>query len=118
MDLIPQVTHFLDQLDHPLRKEIELLRAVLLTVDEAIGENTKWIRPNYTFAGEDRIAVKIPPSQMIQLFFHRGVKKQVQLKKRLIQDPFGLLDKNENHRAIPGFRRQKRFPLAGSNLPS
>jgi len=99
-----EVTHFLDNLNHPLRKEIELLRSIILETEVGIGENIKWNGPNYTFAGEDRITMKIHPPRQIQLIFHRGAKKLEQPKERLIEDPFGLLAWRENDRAIIGFR--------------
>lgn len=116
MNPSPEVTRFLDQLDHPLRKEIEQLRAILLAADESIGENIKWNGPNYTFAGEDRITMKIQPPKMIQLIFHRGAKKQEQPRERLIQDPFGLLDWRENDRAIIGFRSAEEISAQREKL--
>jgi hypothetical protein len=100
----PEVTQFLDASTHPLRDAIELLRSIILETDEGIGENIKWNGPNYTFAGEDRITMKIHPPKQVQLIFHRGAKKQEQPKERLINDPYGLLDWRENDRAIVGFR--------------
>ena len=112
----PDVTRFLDQLGHPLRKKIELLRATLLAADETVGENIKWNGPNYTLAGEDRITMKIQPPKMIQLIFHRGTKKQEQPQERLIEDPFGLLDWRENDRAIIGFRSEEEIATQRDKL--
>ena len=109
MKVNPEVTQFLDSSPHPLRAEIELLRSIILETDEGVGENIKWNGPNYTFAGEDRITIKIHPPKQIQLIFHRGAKKQEQPKDRLIHDPFGLLDWRENDRAIVGFRNAEEI---------
>lgn len=112
----PEVTQFLDSSPHPLRAEIELLRSIILETDGGVGENIKWNGPNYTFAGEDRITMKIHPPKQIQLIFHRGAKKQEQPKDRLIHDPFGLLDWRENDRAIVGFRNAEEINLNRDKL--
>lgn len=112
----PEVTLFLDASIHPLRDAIELLRSIILETDEGVGENIKWNGPNYTFAGEDRITMKIQPPKQIQLIFHRGAKKKAQPKERLIQDPFGLLDWRENDRAIVGFRNSEEMSLNQEKL--
>ncbi|GAA0880667.1 hypothetical protein GCM10009119_36370 [Algoriphagus jejuensis] len=112
----PEVTHFLDALDHPLRTEIELLRSIILESDKGIRENIKWNGPNFIFAGTDRITMKIHPPKQIQLVFHRGAKKLEQPKERLIQDRFGLMDWRENDRAIVGFRTQAEITSNRDNL--
>jgi len=112
----PEVTQFLDASAHPLRDAIELLRSIILETDEGVGENIKWNGPNYTFAGEDRITMKIHPPKQIQLIFHRGAKKREQPKDRLIADPFGLLDWRENDRAIIGFRNTEEISLNQEKL--
>lgn len=112
----PDVTHFLDRLDHPLRKEIESLRSIILETDGGIGEYIKWNGPNYSFAGEDRITMKIQPPKQIQLIFHRGAKKLKQPSERLTNDPYGLLDWRENDRAIVGFRSEAEITLHREKL--
>ena len=100
----PQVSEFLDQLQHPLRAEIELLRTLILETNSKIEENIKWNGPNYSVNGEDRITMKIQPPKIIQLIFHRGAKKLEQPIQHLIEDPFRLLDWKENDRAVIGFK--------------
>ncbi|GAA4419993.1 hypothetical protein GCM10023187_54880 [Nibrella viscosa] len=98
------VTKFLDDLHHPLRAEIELLRLTILNADDSITENIKWNGPNYCFEGEDRITIRIHPPKQLQLIFHRGVKKQPQPKDKIIDDNSGLLAWKENDRAIASFK--------------
>ena len=116
MNLNPEVTHFLDALNHPLREEIELLRSIILETKGSIRENIKWNGPNYTFAEEDRITMKIHPPKQVQLIFHRGAKKKEQPKNRLIQDPYALLDWRENDRAIVGFRNANEISSSREKL--
>lgn len=99
----PEVTHFLDKLNHPLRKEIELLRENILSAKSGIEENIKWNGPNYTFNEEDRITMKIQPPKNMQLIFHRGAKVLPMPNERLIKDDFGLLIWKTNDRAIATF---------------
>lgn len=60
-----EVTGFLDVTDHPMRKEIERLRCIILSADSGLTESVKWNGPNYSFAGEDRFTMRIhPPKQL------------------------------------------------------
>jgi len=103
-NLNEEVTKFLDEQNHPLRKEIELLRQIILTSGEEFTENIKWNAPNYCHHNEDRITMKINPPKQIQLIFHRGAKKLVQPPTKLIDDETELLVWKENDRAITSFK--------------
>ncbi|WP_276371227.1 DUF1801 domain-containing protein [Chryseolinea sp. H1M3-3] len=74
------VTKFLDELQHPLRDQIEQLRKSILSANSGLTENIKWNGPNYGFHGEDRITMRIHPPRQIQLIFHCGAKVQEQPK--------------------------------------
>jgi len=100
----PEVTTFLLAQNHPLINEIELLREIILSCDKGLSENIKWNGPNYVFAGEDRVTMKINPPKNIQLILHRGAKKLKQPKDKLIKDDSGLLLWKENDRAIITFK--------------
>lgn len=99
-----EVTKFLDDLCHPLRNEIELLRKIIVNSVSGIEENIKWNGPNYTFNSEDRITMRIQPPKQIQLIFHRGAKKLAQPTERLINDTSKLLVWKENDRAVVSFK--------------
>lgn len=94
------VTKFLDDLNHPLRTEIETLRSIILGSITGLEENIKWNGPNYCKAGDDRITMRIHPPKQIQIILHRGAKKLTQPKQRLIEDDSGLLSWKENDRAV------------------
>lgn len=98
-----EVNQFLDQLNHPLRKEIEQLRKYILSAKSGSEENIKWNGPNYTFNGEDRITMKIHPPKNVQLIFHRGAKILEMPKEKLIIDYSGLLTWKTNDRAVATF---------------
>ncbi|GEO05658.1 hypothetical protein AAE02nite_33220 [Adhaeribacter aerolatus] len=95
-----EVTEFLDNLNHPFRKEIEQLRIIILNANPDIKEGIKWNGPNYSFNSEDRITMRIQPPKQIQLIFHRGAKVKEQPKGKLITDDSGLLTWKENDRAV------------------
>ncbi|MCB9195172.1 MAG: DUF1801 domain-containing protein [Flavobacteriales bacterium] len=100
------VTHFLDDLNHPLRPEIDLLRKLVLDAKEGLVENIKWNGPNYQYHGEDRITMKIHPPKQIQIIFHRGAKKQDQPAAKLIQTDASFLSWKENDRAVATFKNR------------
>ncbi len=99
-----EVTQFLKEQNHPLIDIIDILRESILSADKSITENIKWNGPNYCSKGEDRITMKIFPPKNIQLIFHRGAKKQVQPKDKLIKDDSGLMVWKENDRAVMTFK--------------
>lgn len=101
-----EVTLFLDEQNHPLRKEIEELRDSILSANKKLTENIKWNGPNYCFENEDRITMRIMPTtiQHLQLICHRGSKKADQPKERIIENKSKLLVWKENDRAIATFK--------------
>ena len=94
------VTKFLDKLKHPLRKEIDEVRSVILSAGTGLEENIKWNGPNYSVGEDDRVTMRIQPPRQIQLIFHRGAKVLKQPKDKLIDDTSGLLDWKGNDRAV------------------
>lgn len=111
-----EVTTFLDGLNHPLRKEMELLRTGILAAQCGLVENIKWNGPNYSFKNEDRITMRIQPPKQLQLIFHRGAKKQQQPKDKLISDPSGILSWKENDRAVATFKSLKEIESRKTDL--
>jgi len=108
--LNPEVSRFLDDLDHPFRNEIELLRECILNAKD-LQENIKWNAPNYTFDSQDRITMKIQPPKMIQLIFHCGAKVQQEPSEKLVKEDFGLLQWKTNDRAIATFKNRADIEL-------
>ena len=103
------VTKFLDGQDHPYRNEIEQLRLIILGANNKLTENIKWNGPNYSFASEDRITMRIQPPRQVQLIFHRGAKVKEQPKDKLIREDFGILTWKENDRAIATFKNMQEI---------
>jgi hypothetical protein len=113
-----EVTDFLDELNHPFRKEIELLRNVVLSADTNLTENIKWNGPNYCFDNEDQITMRIQPttSMQIQLIFHRGAKKQEQPTDKMFASKSKMLVWKENDRAIASFKNRQDIDNAKTEL--
>jgi len=103
------VTKFLDEQNHPYRNEIEQLRLIILGANNKLSENIKWNGPNYSFAGEDRITMRIQPPKQVQLIFHRGAKVKEQPKDKLIREDFGILTWKGNDRAIATFKNMQEI---------
>lgn len=98
-----QVMAFLETLEHPLKREIEALRTIILSASERLTEHIKWNAPSFCVEDEDRITFKLFPPKNIQLIFHRGAKVKEQPQDRLIADPHALLKWAANDRAVATF---------------
>lgn len=117
INLNSEVTALLDELKHPFRKEIEELRNCILLADKNLTENIKWNGPNYCFDNEDRITIRVqPPTKQVQLIFHRGAKKQEQLKDKLISNKSKMLVWKENDRAIVTFKSPQEIENGKAEL--
>ena len=102
-----EVTALLDQLNHPMRSEIDTLRNVILDASEQLDENVKWNGPNYSIGADDRITLKVQPAKQVQIIFHRGAKKQQQPSKKLIDTKNPLFVWKENDRAVVTLKTAK-----------
>jgi hypothetical protein len=69
-----EVDRFLAGLEHPLKAEIERVRAIILAADPEITERIKWNAPSFCYQGDDRVTMKLHPPASLQLIFHRGAK--------------------------------------------
>jgi hypothetical protein len=110
------VTAFLDEQNHPFRKEIEQLRNCILSTNTALTENIKWNAPNYCFDSEDRITMRIQPPKQVQIIFHRGAKVKEQPKEKLIKNDFGMLVWKGNDRAIASFKNMEAIENGKTDL--
>lgn len=119
INLNSKVTDLLDELKHPFRNEIELLRICILKANGGLEENIKWNGPNYCFGNDDRITMRVqPPTKQVQLIFHRGAKKQEQTKDKLISNKSKLLVWKENDRAIITFKSLQDIENGKAELTS
>jgi hypothetical protein len=80
------------ELDHPLKRDIETVRQIILNIDPGISEAIKWNAPS--FRTTDFFAtVNLRSRERVQLIFHTGAKvKGVATTGINIADPAGLLE--------------------------
>ena len=100
----PEVDRFMKGLNHPLKEEIEQLRAAILNSDDAITEHIKWKAPRFCYAGEDRVTFRLYPAERAQLIFHRGVKVKGDAADFAFEDDAGLLRWVAADRAVVALR--------------
>jgi hypothetical protein len=100
----PEVDRFMAGLNHPLKEEIEQLRAAILNSNDAITEHIKWKAPSFCYADEDRVTFRLYPEDRVQLVFHRGAKVKGDAANFAFDDHTGLLRWVANDRAVVALR--------------
>ncbi|MET3699571.1 uncharacterized protein DUF1801 [Bacillus oleivorans] len=96
-----QVTEFMENLDHPLKEEIDAVRKIILSTNGQITEQIKWNAPSFCFNNEDRITFNLHGKGMFKLIFHCGAKvKDRADKEPLFVDDTGILEWVSGDRAI------------------
>lgn len=85
-----EVNDFMAGLEHPLKAEIEAVRALILGADQRIHEGIKWNAPSF-YLTEHFATFKLRPMETIQVVFHTGAKARPTVTAMEISDPSGLL---------------------------
>lgn len=80
-----------DVSDHPLRKEIEAVRRIILGVSATISEGVKWNAPSFRTEKEWFATVNLRGKESLQIIFHLGAKARRDLKAFKVADPNGLM---------------------------
>src|SRR5687767_3603961 len=99
-----EVEQFMSELDHPLKEEIERLRAAILDSNHGITEHVKWNAPSFCYAGEDRVTFRLYPEDRAQLVFHRGAKIKDDAGAFAFDDDTDLLRWVATERAVVALR--------------
>ena len=99
------VTDFIENLDHPLKDEVELLRTIILAADEGIIEQIKWKAPSFCYQGQDRITFNLHKNDRVLIVFHRGAKATDSQGFRF-EDSTGLLEWASADRALLTFHNK------------
>ena len=98
----PAVDAFLNDLDHPLKAEVEAVRRIILGADPAIREGIKWNAPS--FRTTDWFATLNLRQDQVWLILHLGAKKKAAAATGIdIADPAGLLEWLAKDRAVVKF---------------
>jgi uncharacterized protein YdhG (YjbR/CyaY superfamily) len=85
------VVALLRDLKHPLKKEIEAVRRIVLGVSPAISEGVKWKAPSFRTEKDFFATVNLRAKDSAQLILHLGAKVRPDLKALKIADPKGLM---------------------------
>jgi hypothetical protein len=108
----PATTMLLDAHEHPLRKEIDALRAIILRVDPSISEGVKWNTASFRTTSRNTagwFATLNGPKQVKEpmMILHAGAKAKGIVLKDRIADPDGMLKWLGNDRAQIVFKDVK-----------
>lgn len=101
----PAVAEFMKDLDHPLKKEIETVRKIILAVSPAIREGIKWNAPS--FRTTDDFATLNLRGGRVWLILHTGATAKGLSLQGKIADPEGLLKWLAKDRAVVTFEDAK-----------
>ncbi|MEZ5956519.1 MAG: DUF1801 domain-containing protein [Hyphomonadaceae bacterium] len=85
------VVAYLKTLKHPLKKEIEAVRLMVLGAGSGISEGIKWNVPSFRTEKEWFATFNVRALDSVQLIFHLGAKTRPDLKAFKLADPNGLM---------------------------
>ena len=80
----PRVDAFLLKKKHPLNDQIQMVREIILKVDDKIQEDIKWQSPIFMYKG-NMASIQMNAKKFVSVMFHKGV---------VIKDNNGLLEGN------------------------
>lgn len=106
MQKFKTVDEFLESLDDSKRKQVELLREIILSSEPALKEIIKWNSPSYTYKDEDRITFNLHNKENeVKLILHMGATEKENKKGApIIDDNTGLIDWNSDIRGMFKFK--------------
>jgi hypothetical protein len=90
---ITEVNTFMDQLDHPLKKEMEKVIAIITAASPKIESGIKWGGPSFKFK-EDMATINPKIKNYVVVVFH---------KASLLNDDFGFLEEQTKGKAYAKF---------------
>jgi hypothetical protein len=97
-----QVDEFMDQLDHPLKAEVEMVRKIIKDVNPEIVEQIKWKAPSFSYKGEYLVTFNLWERKRIHLVFHNPMIARVKSK---------LLEGDDDERRMAYFTDQDDIRL-------
>jgi hypothetical protein len=110
------VDEFMTALQHPLKAEIEAIRAIILSADPGISELIKWNAPSFYFK-DDFATFNLRRKDSVQVIFHKGARvKDDSTEGTTISDPSGMLKWVAKERAVVTFSTMKEIRSAESAL--
>ncbi|MEH7355188.1 DUF1801 domain-containing protein [Neobacillus drentensis] len=114
---VEQVVEYMNNLEHPFKKEIEEVRNIILNTNNKITEQIKWNAPSFCFNNHDIVTFNLQGKGFFRLVFHCGAKvKDNKGKGPLFNDTTGLLDWVSDDRAIVKFSDMDDVKAKEKNL--
>ncbi len=71
MNTNPKVDDYLKKKDHPMAKEIDRVRKIILETDDRIEEDIKWSSPTFIYKG-NIASFFMNAKKFVSLMFHKG----------------------------------------------
>ena len=101
------VDEFMENLDHPFKAEVQVVRELIKSVNKEIVEEVKWNAPSFSYRGEYLVTFNLWEKKRIHLVFHNPEISKV-------KSP--LLEGKYDHRRMTYFTgmddiKVKRFAL-------
>ncbi|MEO7432230.1 MAG: DUF1801 domain-containing protein [Dokdonella sp.] len=108
------IDELIGNLDHPLVPDIQALRALILGISPAIGEEIKWNSPSF-HTSEHFATMRLNGKPPLQLILHLGAKKQ-SIPVGAIEDPHAILKWLGPDRAVVNLPTAESFAQARKPL--
>jgi uncharacterized protein YdhG (YjbR/CyaY superfamily) len=80
-----EVNAFMQELDHPLKAEIEAVRSIIKKANKKIAERVKWNAPSFFYI-DDLATIHVKAQQHVMLIFHHPVI--VKIKSKLLEGDY------------------------------
>ncbi len=95
------VNEYMRALDHPLKAEIEAVRAIIMGANPKVAERVKWNAPSFYYR-DDIAAFHVRPTDYVHVVFvfHRG---------KMIDDGLGVLEGDYKDRRMAKFRDMREI---------
>jgi hypothetical protein len=102
-----EIDAFIDKLDHPMKAELQVVRALILGADASIAEGIKWNAPSFR-TSEYFATTNLRSMDAVQIIMHFGAKvNAISASGVVIEDPDGLLKWLAKDRATIKFHDMK-----------
>jgi hypothetical protein len=112
---LPSVEDYLQNLDHPLKPEIQSLRGIILGANDQVREQIKWNAPSF-YIRDDFATFNLRSQDFVQLIFHRGARARDNSTTLQINDPQGLLHWLAKDRCAVRFRDMNEIRSSSAAL--
>ncbi|HJQ14734.1 MAG TPA: DUF1801 domain-containing protein [Anaerolineales bacterium] len=93
-----QVDAFMNELNHPFKAEVQVVREIIRDVNKDITEQIKWNAPSFSYHGESLVTFNLWEKERIHLVFHNPMISRVKSK---------LLEGDYEHRRMAYFDDQQ-----------